>query len=98
MMTYAGATTSFPVTLPIRDAAPYVVRIDHGNGMIWTGTGAADVVLHFDPRTERLTVYELPIKGALVRHLSIDPRTHHVWAASGASPGIPARVARITPR
>jgi streptogramin lyase len=84
--------------LPIPDAVPYVVRIDHGNETIWIGTGAADVMLHFDPRTERFTVYELPSKGALVRHLSIDPRTHHVWAAYGASPGIPARVARVTPR
>jgi hypothetical protein len=90
--------TEVEFALPIPDAVPYVVRIDHGNETIWIGTGAADVVLHFDPRTERFTVYELPSKGALVRHLSIDPRTHHVWAAYGASPGIPARVARITPR
>jgi virginiamycin B lyase len=81
--------------LPIRDAVPYVVRIDHGNGMIWIGTSAADAVLSFDPERQSFTVYELPSRGALVRHLAIDPRTHDVWIAYGASPGIPARVARL---
>jgi streptogramin lyase len=82
--------------LPIRDAVPYVVRIDHGTGVIWLGTSAADAVLSFDPRKERFVVYELPSKGALVRHLAIDPRTHDVWIAYGASPGIAARVARLS--
>ena len=92
----SGAFRRFP--LPIRDAVPYVVRVDPGNGTVWIGTSAADAVLSFDLRTNRFAVYELPSRGALVRHLSIDPRTHQVWVAYGASPGIPARVARITPR
>jgi streptogramin lyase len=74
------------------------VRVDPGNGIVWVGTSAADVVLSFDPRTNLFAVYELPSRGALVRHLAIDPRTHGVWVACGASPGIPARVARITAR
>jgi streptogramin lyase len=85
-------------TLPIQNAVPYVVRVDPGTGIVWIGTSAADAVLSFDQRTSRFTVYDLPTKGALVRHLAIDPRTHDVWVAYGASPGIPARVARITPR
>lgn len=91
-----GALRRF--ALPVRDAVPYVVRIDPGNDIVWIGTSAADAVLSFDPRTNRFAVYDLPSRGALVRHLSVDPRTHHVWVAYGASPGIPARVARITPR
>lgn len=81
--------------LPLRDAVPYVVRIDHGTGLLWIGTSAADVVLAFDPRTRRFTVYPLPSYGALVRHIAIDPRSHDVWLAYGASPGIPARIARL---
>jgi streptogramin lyase len=96
LVRYDAATKTFRrFPLPIRDAVPYVVRIDHGSGMIWLGTSAADVVLSFDPRWERFVVYELPSSGALVRHLAIDPRTHDVWIAYGASPGIAARVARL---
>jgi streptogramin lyase len=91
----SGAFRRF--TLPIRDAVPYVTRIDHATGVIWIGTSAADAVLSFEPRTARFTVYLLPSAGALVRHLAIDPRTHEVWVAYGASPGIAARVARIKP-
>jgi streptogramin lyase len=99
LVRYDPASRAFRrFALPIRDALPYVVRIDHGNGMIWIGTSAADAVLSFDPRTGRFVVHELPSKGALVRHLAIDPRTHDVWVAYGASPGIAARVARLTPQ
>jgi streptogramin lyase len=62
---------------------------------VWIGTSAADAVLRFDTRRQRFTVYDLPSKGALVRHLAIDARTNDVWLAYGASPGIPARVARL---
>jgi streptogramin lyase len=96
LVRYDPSTTVFQrFALPIRDAVPYVVRIDPGNGTIWIGTSAADAVLSFDPRRERFAVYELPSSGALVRHLAIDPRTHDVWIAYGASPGIAARVARL---
>lgn len=88
-----GRLESF--ALPLRDAVPYVVRVDAGTGMLWIGTSAADALLSFDPRTKAFTVYPLPSTGALVRHLAIDPRTHDVWAAYGASPGIPARIARL---
>ncbi|HJR62179.1 MAG TPA: carboxypeptidase regulatory-like domain-containing protein [Gemmatimonadaceae bacterium] len=101
---YAGnALTRFdPATgrfrqypLPIRDALPYVVRVDRRGGTVWIGTGAADAMLSFDPRAEQFEVYPLPTRGALVRHLSIDPRTGAVWGAYGASPGIPPKIVRL---
>jgi streptogramin lyase len=85
------------IPLPVRDAAPYVARVDARTGRVWIGTGAADMVLGFDPATRRFTAYPLPSRGAMVRHLAIDRRTGDVWAAYGASPGIPARIARIRP-
>jgi virginiamycin B lyase len=81
--------------LPVKDAAPYVVRVDNGRGDLWIGTGSADAVFRFDPRTAQFTTYSLPTRGALVRHLDVDERTGAVWVAYGASPGVPARVARI---
>lgn len=83
--------------LPIADAAPYVVKVDHARGVLWIGTGAADAAFRFTPATGRFDTYLLPSRGALVRHLALDPRDGSAWLAYGASPGIAARVARITP-
>jgi virginiamycin B lyase len=83
--------------LPTRDAVPYVARVDARTGAVWIGTAAGDVVLRFDPASSRFTTYPLPSRGALVRHIALDPRTGDVWLAYGASPGIPARVARLRP-
>jgi streptogramin lyase len=85
--------------LPIRDALPYVARVDHRTGLIWIGTGAADAVFSFDPSTERFVTYTLPSRGALVRHLVVDSERRAIWLAYGASPGeLTARVARLDPR
>ena len=82
--------------LPIRDASPYVARVDGRSGLVWLGTGAADAVFSFDPRSERFVTYPLPSRGALVRHLVVDSRRNTIWLAYGASPGeIPARIARL---
>jgi streptogramin lyase len=84
--------------LPIRDATPYVVRIDQSRGTIWVGTAAADAMLSFDPSTKAFAHYPLPSRGALVRHLAVDPVSHAVWVAYGAFPSaIPARIARLRP-
>lgn len=83
--------------LPVRDALPYVVRVDRTRGRIWIGTGAADAVFMFDPRTGQFQMYSLPSRGALVRHIDIHEATGEVWLAYGASPGIPSRIARLTP-
>ncbi len=91
-----GAFREYP--LPMRDALPYVARIDHGTGTVWIGTGAADALVAFTPATGEFRVAPLPSRGALVRHLSIDPRNHDVWLAYGESPGkLSARIARFRP-
>jgi streptogramin lyase len=92
-----GAFREYP--LPIRDALPYVVRIDHGTGTVWIGTGAADALLAFTPGTGSFRAVRLPSRGALIRHLAVDPRNHDVWMAYGESPGKqPARIARFRAR
>ena len=87
----SGATREFE--LPRVDAVPYVARA--WRGTIWVGTNASDEVYAFDVGTERWRVYSLPTRGAVIRHLVIDPRNGDVWLAYGGSPGIPARIARL---
>ena len=83
------------ISLPVKDAVPYVARVDPRDGSIWIGTSAADALLRYHPRTGKFDTYPLPSRGALVRHLAVDPESGAVWLAYGASPGIPARVARV---
>jgi virginiamycin B lyase len=83
------------ITLPLANTAPYVARVDDARSRLWIGTAAGDVAFMYDLRTKRFSTFHLPVTGALVRHMSIDPRTGDVWLAYGASPGIPARVARL---
>lgn len=82
--------------LPVSSSAPYVVRLDEARGRVWIGTGAADAILSFDRKTRAFTVYPLPSRGALVRHLAVDPRSGDLWIAYGGSPGIAARIARLS--
>ncbi len=91
-----GKFTEIP--LPIRDAIPYVVRVDSRTNMLWIGTAAADALLRYDPARNRFDIYPLPSRGALVRHIGLDPKSGAVWLAYGASPGIEARVARVVIR
>ncbi len=82
------------IELPVRDAAPYVARVDPLGG-VWIGTGAADALFRYDPETDRFETFMLS-RGAVVRHLAIDPRNGDVWLAYGESPGkAPARIARF---
>ena len=53
--------------------------------------------LRLRSRTRGFTKYPLPTRGALVRHIAIGP-DGSVWAAYGASPGIPNRIARLQVR
>lgn len=94
----AGARRFTRLPLPIPDAVPYVARVDRASGDVWLGTAAADAVLRWSPRPGGWRVYPLPSRGALVRHLAIDPRTRDVWLAYGASPGPAARIARLSVR
>jgi streptogramin lyase len=75
-----------------------VARVDPRDGAVWLGTAAADVLLRYDPATGRFDTIPLPGRGALVRHLAVDPRNGAVWLAYGASPGIPAKIARVMVR
>jgi virginiamycin B lyase len=86
------------IPLPMKDAVPYVVRADPSGRSLWIGTSAADALLRYELATGRFEVYRLPSRGALIRHLAFNRRGDEVWAAYGASPGIPARIARIRRR
>ena len=86
------------IELPIPDAVPYIARSDPRDGSVWIGTSAADALLRYRPASGRFDVYPLPRRGALVRHLAIDTERNAVWLAYGASPGIPARIARVEPK
>lgn len=84
------------IPLPVRDALPYVVRVDAKRDRVWVGTGAADELFAYRPSVRSWERYPLPSHGAMVRHLAIDPQTGDVWLAYGESPGkIPARIARL---
>jgi streptogramin lyase len=93
--TGARRVQQFP--LPLRDAVPYVARVDERRNVIWIGTSANSVVFRFDRRTSRFNTYDLPSRGAMVRHMVVDPRSGDLWLAYGASPGIASRVARLRP-
>ena len=66
----------------------WVVGGYHADGTL------ADIEV-FDPATRQFTTYPLPTRGALVRHLDIDESNGDLWAAYGASPGVPSKVARL---
>lgn len=86
------------IPLPVKDAVPYVARVDDARGVVWIGTAAADALLRYTMRDGRWETIPLPSRGALVRHLAIDARSGDVWLAYGASPGIAARVAVVARR
>ena len=90
----SGQVTEFK--LPRRDAVPYVAWVNGTS--VWIGTNASDEVYRFDTRSRRFQVYALPSRGAVIRHMVVDPRNGDVWLAYGASPGIPARIARLRPQ
>jgi virginiamycin B lyase len=81
--------------LPIKDALPYIVRVDPRTGVVWVATAAADAVLRFLPDEERFIVYDLPTRSALIRHMELDPKTGAAWVAYGNSPSVQPKIARI---
>lgn len=86
-----GTMTEIP--LPRADAVPYIARAHRGT--VWVGTNASDELYAYDIASARWSVHPLPSRGAVIRHLVVDPRNGDVWLAYGASPGIPARIARL---
>ena len=81
--------------LPIRDALPYIVRLDEARGRVWIGTAGANALLLFEPASERFTVVPMPSANALIRHMQVDPRTGAVWGAYSPSPSISPKVFRV---
>jgi len=97
LLSYTPSTRRFvSLALPERDAVPYVARVHPSTGQVWVGTSAADAVFIFDPARATWRRIALPSRGALVRHMTFDPRSGDAWLAYGASPGIAARVARVS--
>jgi streptogramin lyase len=89
-----GRFTEYPI--PVKDATPYIARVDPLGRGIWLAMAAADVLMRFDPATSQFTTYPLPTRGTLTRHLVVNPRNGEVWLAYGASPSVnPSRVARV---
>lgn len=82
------------IPLPLKDALPYIVRVDPTSGVIWVATGAADAVLRYLPDEDQWSVHPLPTRGALVRHMELEP-SGAAWVAYGNSPAIAPKVARI---
>ena len=59
------ARTFTEIPLPLRDAIPYIIRVDYASGALWIGTAAADALLRYDPATGRFESYRLPSRGAV---------------------------------
>ncbi|GAB5517907.1 MAG: hypothetical protein RhofKO_01580 [Rhodothermales bacterium] len=93
---FEPATETFTeYDLPIRDALPYIARVDPKTGVVWIATGAADAVLRFFPDEERFTVHPLPTRSALIRHMGLDPDREAAWVAYGNSPAVAPKIAHI---
>jgi virginiamycin B lyase len=84
--------------LPIRDALPYVARVDPESGAVWVSLAGAGAVARFDPRAETFEIVPLPTRDGIVRHIWIDDRTGEVWGAYGSFPARAQKVFRIRPR
>ena len=84
--------------VPIRDALPYVARVDRRSGAIWVSLAGAGAVARFDPAREEFEIVPLPTRDGIVRHLWIDDRTGDVWGAYGSFPARSQKVFRIRAR
>jgi streptogramin lyase len=81
--------------LPEDDALPSVAKVDRRTGLVWVASGAADMLFRFNPKWNSWTEFPLPTRGAQVNQLDLDPRNGDVWVTYAASPGGPAKVARL---
>lgn len=83
--------------LPIKDALPYIVRVDAVRGWVWVATAAADVLLRFFPGEERFTVHPLPTPFSLVRHMHLNHETGALWLSYGNFPAVTPKIVRAMP-
>lgn len=79
-----GAFKTYDLPTPVSASRRF--DIDE-QGVIWIPAYAANALVRFDPRSERFSEYAFPVKDAVP----------YVALAYGASPGIPARIARLRP-
>lgn len=106
---YAPKTGRFEVyDLPIPYSGPRRFDLD-AKGIVWIPAYSANLLLRFDPESRRFTEIPLPLRDAVPYIVRADPRSGALWigtsaadallrydpAAYGASPGIPARIARV---
>ena len=69
--------TEYPVPRPYMQ--PYAVAVDK-NHRVWIST-FSDIILRFDPATQRFTEFALPTRGTEIRFIAVDDRTNPptVW-------------------
>jgi streptogramin lyase len=65
-----GKVTEWDLPGP-RDGRPYPSGID-AKDRFWTQTAKDDVLIMFDPKTERFTTYLMPNKGTGLRDFYVD--------------------------
>lgn len=96
-----GDTTLYEVPVPTMpdggSTIPYGLRVAR-DGTVWMTELTGGRLVRFDPASESFALYPLPTRGAIVRHLWIDPRTGHVWGAYASAPPREVKVFRIRPR
>ena len=61
------------VPLPYQGMSPYQITVDK-NHNLWMNVWTSDVVLKYEPATNKWTTFDLPSRGTEVRHISIDER------------------------
>lgn len=82
--------------LPVKDALPYIVRVDADRGWVWVATAAADALLRFHLADESFTVHPYPTPRSLVRHMTLDKATGDLWFSYGNFPAVSPKIVRAT--
>ena len=57
--------------LPHKYSHPYGVVVDRSHN-VWIDMVNTDMLGKFDPSTEKFTEYQLPSRGTVLRHLTVD--------------------------
>jgi streptogramin lyase len=65
-------TTIVPLPDPTA-MQPYHIVVDQGHN-VWGNLWTNDQILKYDPATAKWTIFELPVRGTEIRHISLDER------------------------
>jgi streptogramin lyase len=65
-------TTIVPLPDPIA-MQPYHIVVDKGHN-VWGNLWTNDQILKYDPSASKWTIFELPVRGTEIRHISLDER------------------------